>query len=88
MKEILLLCTNHVHFTFNDYIYIQLDGVAIKSSIVFMGSLEEVIVPTLKDCLVHWKRYFDDTHVYIEPEKIDYVMKKLKSSANSICLRT
>ena len=34
-------------------------------------------MPTLKDCLVHCKRYVDDTHVYIEPDKIDHIMKKL-----------
>ena len=28
---------------------------------------------------MHWKRYVDDTHAYIEPEKIDYVMKKLNT---------
>ena len=85
MKELLLLCTKHVHLTFNGDIYIQLDGVAMGSPLgpllanVFMCSLEEAIVPTLKDCLVHWKRYVDDTHVYVEPEKIDYVMEKLNN---------
>ena len=83
MKELLLLCTKHLHFTFNGDNYIQLDGVAMGSPLgpllanVFMCSLEESTVPTLKDCLVHSKRYVDDTHVYIEPDKTDYVMKKL-----------
>ena len=45
----------------------------------FMSSFEEAIVPTLKDCFVHWKRYVDDTHAYIEPGKIDYVIKKLNT---------
>ena len=31
MKELLLLSTKHVHFTFNEDIYIQLDGVAMGS---------------------------------------------------------
>ena len=85
MKELLLLCTKHVHFTFNGDIYIQLDCVAMGSPLgfllanVFMCSLEEAIVPTLKDCLVHWKRYVDDTHAYIKPENIDYVVKKLST---------
>ena len=85
MKELLLLCTKHVHFTFVGDIYIQLGGVAMGSPLgsllanVFMCSLEESIVPTLKDCLVHWRRYVDDTHAYIEPDKIDYVMKKLNT---------
>ena len=46
---------------------------------VFMCSLEEAIVPRLKNCLVQWKIYVDDTHVCIEPEKIDYVIKKLNT---------
>ena len=85
MKELLLLCTKHLHFTFNGDIYIQLDGVAMGSPLgsllanVFMCSLEEAIVPTLKDSLVHWKRYLDDTHAHIEPERIDYVIKKLNT---------
>ena len=84
MKELLLLFTKHVHFTFNRDIYIQLDGVAMGSPLgpllaVFMCSLEGAIVPKLKNCLVHWKRCIDDTHVHIEPEKIDYVMKKLNN---------
>ena len=46
---------------------------------VFMCSLEKSIVPTLKDCLVHWKRNADDAHAYIEPGKIGYIMKKLNT---------
>ena len=85
MKELLLLCTKHVHFTFTGDIYIQLHGVAIEAPLgpllanVFMCSLEEEIVPTLKDSLVHWKRHVDETHAYTGPEKIDYVMKKLNT---------
>ena len=85
MKELLLLCTKHVHFTFNGDIYIQLDGVAMGSPLgplltnVFMCSLEEATLPTLEVCLVHWKSYVDDINAYIEPEKTDYVMKKLST---------
>ena len=83
MKELLLLCTKHLHFTFNGDNYIQLDGVAMGSPLgpllanVFMCSLEESTVPTLKDCLVHSKRYVDDTHVYIEPDKKKLYFKTL-----------
>ena len=95
MKELLLLCTKHVHFTFNGDIYIQLDGVAMGSPLafllanVFMCSLEEAIVPTLKDCLMRWKRYVDDTHAYIEPEKdrLRHEETENLSSVNSIHLR-
>ena len=85
-KELLLLCTKHIHVIFNGDIYIQLDGMTMGSpslgsllAKVFMCSLEESIVPTLKDSLVHWKRYDDDTHAYIQSHKIDYFMKKLNT---------
>ena len=85
MKRLILLCTKHAHFTFNEDNYIQLGDVAMESPLgillgnVFMYSLEELIVPTLKNCLGHWKSYVDDTHAYIKPDKIHYVMKKLNS---------
>ena len=85
MKELLPLCTKHVHFTINGDIYIRLDGVAMGSPLgpllanVFMCSLEELIVPKLKDCLVHWKQYVDDTYAYIDPDKIDKHLPKMKS---------
>ena len=45
-----------------------------------MCSLEESIVPRLKDCPVDWIRYVDNTHAYIEPDKPDnYIMKKLNT---------
>ena len=95
MKELLLLRTKHVHFTFSGDIYIQLDGVATGSPLgsllanVFMCSLEGAIVPTLKDCLMRWKRYVDDTHAYIEPEKdrLRHEETENLSSVNSIHLR-
>ena len=47
LKELLYLCAKHLHFTFNEEIYIQIDGVAIRSPLgpllanIFMTSLEE-----------------------------------------------
>ena len=85
MKELLLLCTKYVHFTFNGDIYIQLDGVTMGSPLgPFLAntvtcSLEESIIATLRGCLVHQKRYADGTHAYIELGKIDYVMTKLST---------
>ena len=85
MNQLLLLCTKHVHFTFNNVVYIQNDGVAMGSPLgpllanIFMTELEETIIPTLKNDLKHWKRYVDDTHAYINPRKINSVMTKLNS---------
>ena len=52
MKEMLLLCTKDVHFLFEDEIYQQTDGVAMRSPLgpilvgIFMAELETTIVPT------------------------------------------
>ena len=49
MKELLLLCTKIVHFTFNNDIYQQCDGVAMGSPLgpviagIFMVELERTI---------------------------------------------
>ena len=46
MKELLILCTKNVHFTFNNETYIQVDGVAMGSPLdpvlakIFMVELE------------------------------------------------
>ena len=52
-KELLLLCTKNVHFTFNNKIYQQCDGVAMGSPLgpviagIFMVELEKSLIPTL-----------------------------------------
>ena len=51
MKEMLLLCTKNVHFSYNHDIYIQRDGVAMGSLLgpvlvgIFMVNLERLLVP-------------------------------------------
>ena len=50
MKDLLYLCTKHVHFTYSGKLYTQIDGVAIGSLLgphlanMFMISLEEAII--------------------------------------------
>ena len=69
----------------NDEIYIQCDGVAMRSPLgplianIFMTSLEEEVIPKLTPYLCNWKRYVDDTCVYVNPEKDDFILTKLKS---------
>ena len=66
---------------FNNKIYIQSNRVAMSSPIgpllvnIFMQSLE--VIPKLKHYLCNWKRYVDDTHVYVNPEKVDFILTKL-----------
>ena len=53
MKEMLLLCTKNVHFSYNHDIYIQTDAVAMGSSLglvlagIFMVKGERSLVPKL-----------------------------------------
>ena len=85
MKYLLYLCTKHVHFTYGGKIYIQIDGVAMGLPLgpvlanIFMISLEEAILRSIKKQVAHWKRYIDDTHAYIDPSKIEFVLEKLSS---------
>ena len=46
---------------------------------IFMTSLEEDIMPTLKSCLTNWKRYVDDTHAFVEPTKVKFIWNKLRN---------
>ena len=71
LKELLYLWTKQFYFTFYNSNYIQYDGVAMGSTLgpllanIFMTSLKEDLIPTLKSCLCKWKRYVDDTHVML-----------------------
>ena len=70
---------------FNDEIYIQSDGVAMGSPLgpllanIFMTSIEEEVIPKLTPYLCNWKRYVDDTHAYVNHEKVDFILAKLNS---------
>ena len=40
--------------------------------------LEEDLIPTLNSCLCNWKRYLHNTHAYVEPTKVKFVLKQIK----------
>ena len=50
MRDLILLCTKNVHFTFNNDIYKQTDGVALGSPLgpvlagIIMAELENTVV--------------------------------------------
>ena len=67
MKEMLLLRTKNAHFSYNNDISIQRDGVAMGSPLgpvlagILMVNLKRSLVPTLNVCVIFWRRYVDDT---------------------------
>ena len=77
----------NVHFTYDGKIYIHIDEVATGSQLgpllanIFMISLEEGILPSIKKHVAHWKRYFDGTHASIDPSKIECFRKIEQSSS-------
>ena len=71
-KKLLIICTKNVHFSFNNGIYIQIDGVAMGSPLgpvipnIFMAELERVLVRKLNNHFKKWRRFVDDSFVYVK----------------------
>ena len=80
MRDLHLLCTKNVHFSYNGHIYTQEDGVAMGLPLgpilagLFMVELERTILPTLREHTSPWKRYVNDTISYIKEESIEHVL--------------
>ena len=74
-----------MYFTFNKSIYVQRDGVGIGFPLgpflatIFIVSLEEDLILTLKSCLCNWERYVDDPYAYVEPTKVEFILNKLNN---------
>ena len=85
MKELLILCTKNVHFTFDNVIKVQNDGVAMGSPLgpvlsdIFMVELETSLLPELTDYIQFWKRYVDDTICFIKVGSVNYILSLLNS---------
>ena len=94
MKEMLILCTKNVLFSFNNEIYNQTDGVAMGSPLgpvlanIFMVDLERNTLPNLSNYMLPWKRYVDDTIAWIKVECIDCVLDKLNNLHKNCLLYT
>ena len=71
-KKLLTICTKNVHFSFNNGIYIQIDGVGMGSPLgpvipnIFMAELERVLVRKLNNHVKKWRRFVDDSFVYVK----------------------
>ena len=85
LKELLEVCTKELHFSFNEKIYQQTDGVCMGSPLgpvlanVFMVHLEEEIAPKLQDSMPIWKRYVDDTFTLVKKGKINEIIRTLNN---------
>ena len=89
MKKLLYLCTKEMHFSYNEKLYRQIDGVAMGSPLgpvlanIFMVYLENSLVPQLDDVSL-WYRYVDDTFTFIRKGKAEEVQRKLNEFHESI----
>ena len=71
MKKLRTICTKNVHFSFNNDISINIDGVAMGSPLgpvmanIFMVELKSVLVPKLNDHVRKWRRFVEGTFMYV-----------------------
>ena len=85
MKDLLLLCTKNVHFSYDNKLYSQKDGITIGSPLrpvitgIFMVDLERNVIPKLSTHMTKWKRHVDDTIIYKKSSCINYVLSVLNS---------
>ena len=72
IKEMLILCTENVYFTFECRTYVQTDGIAMGSPLgpvladIFMIELENWLLPNLVKYIIFWKQYVDDTICFVK----------------------
>ena len=82
--------TQNVYFCFGDDIYQQNDGVTMGSPLgpvltgIFMVELETKVIPTVIDSIYHWRRYADDTFIFIKKVFVEHVLAHLNSFHKNI----
>ena len=74
IEKVLYLCTKHVYCSYGGRIHIQVDGVAMGSLLgpvlanIFMTELQITTIPSLGNYMQNWKRFLDDTFVFVLPD--------------------
>ena len=90
LKTLLELCTKDMHFSFNDTIFKQVNGVAMGSPLgpvianIFMVELEELMVPKLAGKMSLWYRYVDDTFTFVRDGEIGNILDILNNFHSNI----
>ena len=90
MKEIELLCTKKVHFTFTGNTYIQTEGVAIGSPLgpvlvdIFMVELVKLLLLKLTSYISYWKRYVNKPRLFHQNRICRVQLSVLNGFDNSI----
>ena len=85
MKEMLLLCTKNIHFSYGHDIYIQRDGIAIGSPLgpvpagIFMVNLQKSLVPKLNVYINFMRRYVDGTITFLKTGSVEYFLSVLNN---------
>ena len=85
IKQLLTLCTKNVHFTYNNTVYQQNDGVTMGSPLgpvlpgIFMVELENSLVPKLNESMTLKWRFVDDTVMFVKNYSIVYVLDQLNN---------
>ena len=90
MRELILLCTKGIHFTFSGERFTQRGGVRMGSPLTpilassFMVELERNSIPMLNDHLSCWRRYVYDTICFIKNGLVENLLSTLNNFRNSI----
>ena len=88
LKELSILCTKNVRFTFGGKTFVQSDVVVRGSPLgpVLADIFENTLVPTLTEYMKFWKRHLDDTICSVKMGSVEYIVSILNSFAPDIQL--
>ena len=92
LKELLILCTKNIHFTFGAKTFVPSGRVAIGTPLgqvladIFMVELENTLVPTLTEYMNFCKRYVDDTICFVKMRSVEYMVSILNSFGANVQL--
>ena len=83
MKELLLLCRKNVDFSYNEYLFLQEDDIAMESPFgptiaeIVKVELQRILAPGLNLYVTSSKRYVDGTTDYFKENAIEHVLSTL-----------